>query len=63
MYLYIVILIDSVYRKHGNYYPQLFLEKYNYVVKEISSDEKVLVKKIKDINLFSEKTRRILEIF
>ena len=29
-----VILIDSVYRKHKNYYPQVFLEECKYVVKE-----------------------------
>ena len=29
-----VILIDSVYRKHKNYYPQVLLEKYKYVVKK-----------------------------
>ena len=26
--------IDSVYRKDKNYYPQVFLEKYNFVVIE-----------------------------
>ena len=31
------MLIDSVYRKDKNYYPQVFLEIYKYVVKEISS--------------------------
>ena len=46
-----VILIDSVYRKDKNYYPQVFLEECKYVVKakkmskfitdnkEISSDD------------------------
>ena len=29
-----VILIASVYRKGKNYYPQVFLEKCKYVVKE-----------------------------
>ena len=29
-----VILIDSVYRKHKDYYPQVFLEECKYVVKE-----------------------------
>ena len=29
-----VILIDSVYIKDKNYYPQEFLEKYKYVVRE-----------------------------
>ena len=29
-----VILIDSVYRKDKNYYPQVFLEECKYVVKE-----------------------------
>ena len=27
-------MIDSVYRKDKNYYPQVFLEKYNFVVVE-----------------------------
>ena len=27
-------MIDSVYRKDKNYYPQVFLEKYNFVVIE-----------------------------
>ena len=36
-----VILIGSVFRMSENYYPQVFLEEYKYVVKEnkISSDE------------------------
>ena len=29
-----VILIDSVYKKNKNYYPQVFLEECKYVVKE-----------------------------
>ena len=29
-----VILIDSVYKKDKNYYPQVFLEEFKYVVKE-----------------------------
>ena len=29
-----VILIDSIFRKGNNYYPQVFLEECNYVVKE-----------------------------
>ena len=29
-----VILIDSVYKKDKNYYPQVFLEECKYVVKE-----------------------------
>ena len=29
-----VILIDSVFRIGGSYYPQVFLEKCKYVVKE-----------------------------
>ena len=29
-----VILIDSVFRTGNNYYPQVFLEEYKYVVKE-----------------------------
>ena len=28
-----VILIDSVFRTGKNYYPQVFLDKYKYVVK------------------------------
>ena len=39
-----VILINSVYRNDKNYFPHMFLEKYEYVVKEISSDEKILMK-------------------
>ena len=27
-------MIDSIYRKYKNYYPQVFLEQYKYVVKE-----------------------------
>ena len=34
MYYLTVILIDSVYRKDENYYPQVFLEECKYVVKE-----------------------------
>ena len=33
-----VILIESVYRKDKNF-PQVLLEKYKYVVKDISSDD------------------------
>ena len=29
-----LVLIDSVYRKDKNYYPQVFLEEFKYVVKE-----------------------------
>ena len=29
-----VILIDSVYRKDKNYYPQVFLEEWKYIAKE-----------------------------
>ena len=29
-----VLLIDSVFRTDKNYYPQVFLEEYKYVVKE-----------------------------
>ena len=29
-----VILVDSVYKKDKNYYPQVFLEECKYVVKE-----------------------------
>ena len=73
-----VILMDSVYNKKKNYYPQAFLEECKYVVKEkefitddISSDdsdkedsdeqcsdeetsneEKILMKKVKYINIF-----------
>ena len=32
-----VILTDSVYRKDKNYYPQVFLQKYRYAVKEIKN--------------------------
>ena len=32
-----VILIDSVYKKDKNYYPQVFLEEYKYVVKKKKS--------------------------
>ena len=41
-YIYLsVVLIDSVFRADKNYYPQVFLEKCKYVVKdiEISSNE------------------------
>ena len=31
-----VILIDSAYKKDKNYYPQVFLEEFKYVVKEKS---------------------------
>ena len=34
-----VILIDSAYRKNKNYYSKMFIEKYKYVAREISSDE------------------------
>ena len=34
MYLSISVLIDSVYRKDKNYYPQVFLEKCKYAVKK-----------------------------
>ena len=27
-------MIDSVYREYKNYYPQLFLEKYNFIIVE-----------------------------
>ena len=29
-----LILIDFAFRTHKNYYPQVFLEEYKYVVKE-----------------------------
>ena len=29
-----VVLIDSVYRKDKNYYPEVFLEEYKHVIKE-----------------------------
>ena len=55
-----VILLDSVYKKDNRYYPQVFLEKCTYVVKEkrihnyniddgkiyFDSDEEDLLKKI-----------------
>ena len=34
MYLPYVISIDSVWRKYENYYPKVFLEKYNFIVLE-----------------------------
>ena len=34
MYLTCVISIDSVWRKYENYYPKVFLEKYNFIVLE-----------------------------
>ena len=34
MYFLSVILIDSVFRTSKNYYPQVFLEEYKYIVKE-----------------------------
>ena len=34
MYFLIRILIDSVFKTGYNYYPQVFLEDYKYVVKE-----------------------------
>ena len=37
-------MINSVYR-NDDYYPEVFLEKYKHVVKEISSDVKILTKK------------------
>ena len=36
-----VILIDSLYRKDKNYYPQVFLEECKYVVKEKKMTEYV----------------------
>ena len=39
-----VILINSVYRDDKNINPHMFLEKYENVVKEFSSDEKILMK-------------------
>ena len=61
-----MILIDLVYIKDKNYYPQVFLEKYKHVFRkkrsyfvtddiEIysdDSDEKTQMKTIKYINLF-----------
>ena len=55
-----IILLDSVYKKDNRYYPQVFLEKCKYVVKEkrihnyiiddgkisFDSDEEDLLKKI-----------------
>ena len=49
-----LVLIDSVYRKDKNYYPQAFLEECKYVVKEekmskfiTDNMKKSLMKKIK----------------
>ena len=65
-------------KKDKNFYPEMLLENYKYVVREIlsdnsynddsneensdgtyeeNSDEKTLMKKIKYINLFFEKTQ------
>ena len=33
-----VILIDSVFKIYENYYPQIFLEEFKYVVKKKRSD-------------------------
>ena len=73
MYLYISNIDRFSLQKGKNYYPQVFLEKYKYVVKEFSSDEKnsddsdedysdekVLMKKTKYTNLFLEKNKKFL---
>ena len=52
------ILIDSVYRKDKNYYPQVFLVKYGYVVKE-DSDEENSDDSDKE-NSFLEKIKKLL---
>ena len=74
-------MIDSVYRKDENYYPKVFLEKYNFnddieiypdnsyngdSHEEYSDDSddsveenkmnKILMNKVKCIDIFSEKT-------
>ena len=65
------MLIDLVYIKDKNYYPQVFLEKYKHVFRkkrsyfvtddiEIYSDEKTQMKTIKYINLFLKEARVIL---
>ena len=36
------ILVDSVYRNDKNYYPQVFLEKYKYVVKKKSMSKFII---------------------
>ena len=65
-----MILIDSVYIKDKNYYPQVFLEKYKHIVRkkrshillmttEIysdDSDEEAQMKTVKYINLFLKET-------
>ena len=65
------MLIDLVYIKDKNYYPQVFLEKHKHVFRkkrsyfvtddiEIYSDEKTQMKTIKYINLFLKEARVIL---
>ena len=60
-----VILIDSVYKKDRNYYYQVRLEKfkkYSDDSDEEYSDEKMLMKKNKYINLFLEKILKFLSL-
>ena len=60
-----VILIDSVYKKDRNYYYQVRLEKfkkYSDDSDEEYSDEKILMKKNKYINLFWEKILKFLSL-
>ena len=45
-----VVLIDSVYRKDKNYYPEVFLEECKYVVKEKKKSKFVTG----DINISSD---------
>ena len=66
-------MIDSIYKKDKNYYPEVLLEKlidvyirkiyfddsYNVDSDEENSDGKIRTKKIKWKNLFLEKTRKI----
>ena len=49
-----VILIDSVFRTIKNYYPQVFLEKCKYVVKEKKMSECIT----KDLEIFSDSDRK-----
>ena len=70
-------MIDSIYKKDGNYYPKVFLEIYNfnddieiYADEENSDDSddsdkkiemnKILMKKIKCIDLNLEKTSKLI---
>ena len=40
-----LILIDSVYKKDKNYYPQVFLEEFKYIIKE-KKDSKFITEDI-----------------